>query len=191
MFEDEARFGRINDPRRCWAPAGTQPTMSSSPKTCALPHSRRIALSSTQPNTSGISPPRAILRQPGLRHDGRCRRPARDRPRRLGSRPTSRPTHNRLPLDHTDTFEGNLVSLGIPFGGAGRIPRWKTDNNRHLGSHCRRIRPSVVTTTTMTRGRGSSAGSSTRPRATTTGSRDQWRWAGGAGTGARRCSERG
>ena len=92
------------------APAGTQPTMSSSPKTCALPHSRRIALSSTQPNTSGISPPRAILRQPGLRHDGRCRRPARDRPRRLGSRPTSRPTHNRLPLDHTDTFEGNVES---------------------------------------------------------------------------------
>ena len=25
MFEDEARFGRIRDPRRCWAPAGTRP----------------------------------------------------------------------------------------------------------------------------------------------------------------------
>jgi transposase len=25
MFEDEARFGRINDPRRCWAPAGGRP----------------------------------------------------------------------------------------------------------------------------------------------------------------------
>lgn len=25
MFEDEARFGRINDPRRCWAPAGIRP----------------------------------------------------------------------------------------------------------------------------------------------------------------------
>ena len=25
MFEDEARFGRINDPRRCWAPAGVRP----------------------------------------------------------------------------------------------------------------------------------------------------------------------
>lgn len=25
MFEDEARFGRINDPRRCWAPWGIRP----------------------------------------------------------------------------------------------------------------------------------------------------------------------
>jgi len=25
MFQDEARFGRINDPRRCWAPAGVRP----------------------------------------------------------------------------------------------------------------------------------------------------------------------
>ena len=25
MFEDEARFGRINDPRRCWAPEGLRP----------------------------------------------------------------------------------------------------------------------------------------------------------------------
>ena len=26
MFQDEARFGRITDPRRCWAPQGTGPT---------------------------------------------------------------------------------------------------------------------------------------------------------------------
>lgn len=25
MFQDEARFGRINDPRRCWAPQGCRP----------------------------------------------------------------------------------------------------------------------------------------------------------------------
>jgi transposase len=25
MFEDEARFGRLSDPRRCWAPAGMRP----------------------------------------------------------------------------------------------------------------------------------------------------------------------
>lgn len=25
MFQDEARFGRINDPRRCWAPPGMRP----------------------------------------------------------------------------------------------------------------------------------------------------------------------
>ena len=25
MFQDEGRFGRINDPRRCWAPAGMRP----------------------------------------------------------------------------------------------------------------------------------------------------------------------
>lgn len=25
FFQDEARFGRINDPRRCWAPKGTRP----------------------------------------------------------------------------------------------------------------------------------------------------------------------
>lgn len=25
MFEDEARFGRITDPRRCWAPRGVRP----------------------------------------------------------------------------------------------------------------------------------------------------------------------
>ena len=25
MFQDEARFGRINDPRRCWAPKGCRP----------------------------------------------------------------------------------------------------------------------------------------------------------------------
>ena len=25
MFQDEARFGRINDPRRCWAPEGLRP----------------------------------------------------------------------------------------------------------------------------------------------------------------------
>jgi transposase len=25
MFEDEARFGRINDPRRCWVPEGVRP----------------------------------------------------------------------------------------------------------------------------------------------------------------------
>ncbi|MDY6843773.1 MAG: IS630 family transposase [Thermodesulfobacteriota bacterium] len=25
MFQDEGRFGRINEPRRCWAPKGTRP----------------------------------------------------------------------------------------------------------------------------------------------------------------------
>lgn len=25
MFQDEARFGRISDPRRCWAPVGVRP----------------------------------------------------------------------------------------------------------------------------------------------------------------------
>jgi transposase len=25
MFEDEARFGRMNDPKRCWAPPGIRP----------------------------------------------------------------------------------------------------------------------------------------------------------------------
>jgi len=25
MFQDEGRFGRINDPRRCWAPPGVRP----------------------------------------------------------------------------------------------------------------------------------------------------------------------
>lgn len=25
MFQDEGRFGRINDPRRCWAPEGVRP----------------------------------------------------------------------------------------------------------------------------------------------------------------------
>jgi hypothetical protein len=25
MFEDEARFGRISNPRNCWAPKGTRP----------------------------------------------------------------------------------------------------------------------------------------------------------------------
>jgi transposase len=25
MFQDEARFGRINDPRRCWTPRGLRP----------------------------------------------------------------------------------------------------------------------------------------------------------------------
>ena len=25
MFEDEARFGRISEPRRCWAPPGVRP----------------------------------------------------------------------------------------------------------------------------------------------------------------------
>jgi hypothetical protein len=28
MFQDEARFGRIRDPRRCWAPAGIRPEVS-------------------------------------------------------------------------------------------------------------------------------------------------------------------
>jgi transposase len=28
MFEDEARFGRISDTRRCWAPAGVRPEVS-------------------------------------------------------------------------------------------------------------------------------------------------------------------
>jgi hypothetical protein len=27
MFQDEARFGRITDPRRCWAPKGIRPTV--------------------------------------------------------------------------------------------------------------------------------------------------------------------
>jgi len=27
MFQDEARFGRINDTRRCWAPKGVRPTV--------------------------------------------------------------------------------------------------------------------------------------------------------------------
>lgn len=27
MFQDEARFGRINDPKRCWSPEGTRPTV--------------------------------------------------------------------------------------------------------------------------------------------------------------------
>lgn len=29
MFQDEARFGRINDPKRCWAPKGTRPEVPS------------------------------------------------------------------------------------------------------------------------------------------------------------------
>jgi hypothetical protein len=28
MFQDEARFGRISDPRHCWAPAGVRPEVS-------------------------------------------------------------------------------------------------------------------------------------------------------------------
>lgn len=28
MCQDEARFGRINDPRRCWAPEGLRPEVS-------------------------------------------------------------------------------------------------------------------------------------------------------------------
>ena len=28
MFEDEARFGRISDPRRCWAPARVRPEVN-------------------------------------------------------------------------------------------------------------------------------------------------------------------
>src|SRR3954453_11115880 len=28
MFEEEARFGRISDARRCWAPAGVRPEVS-------------------------------------------------------------------------------------------------------------------------------------------------------------------
>ena len=28
MFEDEARCGRISDPRRCWAPAGVRPEVN-------------------------------------------------------------------------------------------------------------------------------------------------------------------
>src|SRR5438445_10299977 len=28
MFQDEARFGRISDTRRCWAPAGVRPEVS-------------------------------------------------------------------------------------------------------------------------------------------------------------------
>jgi len=28
MFQDEARFGRISDPRACWAPAPSRPTVS-------------------------------------------------------------------------------------------------------------------------------------------------------------------
>jgi hypothetical protein len=27
MFQDEGRFGRINDPSRCWAPAGMRPSV--------------------------------------------------------------------------------------------------------------------------------------------------------------------
>jgi hypothetical protein len=29
MFADEARFGRINSPRPCWAPNGTRPQVAS------------------------------------------------------------------------------------------------------------------------------------------------------------------
>ena len=29
MFQDEARFGRTSDPRRCWAPPGVRPVVSS------------------------------------------------------------------------------------------------------------------------------------------------------------------
>ncbi len=28
MFQDEARFGRLSDPRRCWAPRGIRPEVS-------------------------------------------------------------------------------------------------------------------------------------------------------------------
>jgi hypothetical protein len=28
LFEDEARFGRLSDPRRCWAPAGGRPEVN-------------------------------------------------------------------------------------------------------------------------------------------------------------------
>ena len=28
MFQDEGRFGRINDPRRCWAPKGVRPQVA-------------------------------------------------------------------------------------------------------------------------------------------------------------------
>ena len=30
MFQDEARFGRITDPKRCWAPKGTRPLVKAS-----------------------------------------------------------------------------------------------------------------------------------------------------------------
>lgn len=30
MFEDEARFGRMNEPHRCWAPAGVRPEVPTS-----------------------------------------------------------------------------------------------------------------------------------------------------------------
>jgi transposase len=30
MFEDEARFGRMNEPRRCWAPVGVRPQVPTS-----------------------------------------------------------------------------------------------------------------------------------------------------------------
>jgi hypothetical protein len=30
MFEDEARFGRMNDPRRCWAPGAIRPSVGHS-----------------------------------------------------------------------------------------------------------------------------------------------------------------
>lgn len=29
LFQDEARFGRMNNPRRCWAPAGVRPSVGS------------------------------------------------------------------------------------------------------------------------------------------------------------------
>jgi hypothetical protein len=29
MFQDEARFGRINIPKKCWAPRGTRPIVGS------------------------------------------------------------------------------------------------------------------------------------------------------------------
>lgn len=29
MFQDEGRFGRINMPRKCWAPAGVRPSVGS------------------------------------------------------------------------------------------------------------------------------------------------------------------
>jgi len=28
MFQDESRFGRITDPKRCWAPKGIRPVIN-------------------------------------------------------------------------------------------------------------------------------------------------------------------
>ena len=64
MFQDEARFGRINDPKRCWSPATARPAVGKQ-----IIREYTYAYGAVSPR-DGAAAMNLFLKEVGQRHEG-------------------------------------------------------------------------------------------------------------------------